>query len=298
MNPLTSPILVGLEADGRADPALSAALAIAGRFRQPVVALHAAPAAPLLWAAAEGVAALSVLAPEVLDALRQRISARIAPRIAAAGEGRVPFELRVVTGHSPAVLVDEARALGAGLVFLGPRRTRGRIDFGSTARAVLARAPCGVWMQPSEPAAIATILCGVDLSPTSLHALAVARDLALVLGARLAVVSAFPPPEVAWMATDEAALPPLWDVEVLRRAAREDLDAAMAAFDWRDVAHEVEMVEDEPAHALLERHARADLVVLGTHGRSRLASFLLGSVAYAVLRDATRPVLVLRDAPG
>jgi nucleotide-binding universal stress UspA family protein len=208
----------------------------------------------------------------------------------------VPFELRVVTAHPTVALVEEARTLEAGLVFLGPRRERSRIDFGSTARAVLARAPCGVWVQKDEPSAVRTILCGIDLSPTSLHALGVARDLAKALGARLEVLSAFPPPEVSWVAVDEAAMPPMWDVDALRRSAQKDLDAAVAAFDWRGVEHAVEFVEDEPAHALLERHTRADLVVMGTHGRSRLAAFLLGSVAYAVLRDATRPVLVVRDA--
>ncbi len=294
MNPLTRPFLVGLEADGRADPALSAALAIAGRFDQRVVALHAAPAAPLLWAAAEGVAALPVLDPAVVETLRKRIEARIAPRVAAA-RGNAAFELHLVTAHPTVALVEEARSIGAGIVFLGPRRERSRIDFGSTARAVLARAPCGVWVQRDEPSEVRTILCGIDLSPTSLHALAVARDLAQALRARLEVMSAFPPPEVAWMAADEAALPPLWDVELLRRAAQKNLDAAIAAFDWRGVEHAVEFVEAEPAHALLERHTRADLVVLGTHGRSRLAAFLLGSVAYAVLRDASRPVLLLRE---
>jgi nucleotide-binding universal stress UspA family protein len=294
VNPLTRPFLVGLEADGRADPALSAALAIAGRFGQRVIAVHAAPAAPLLWAAAEGAVALPVLEPSVIEALRKRLETRIAPRLAAAG-GSAAFELRVVTAHPTVALVEEARTSGAGIVFLGPRRERSRIDFGSTARAVLARAPCGVWVQRDEPVEVRSILCGVDLSPTSLHALAVARDLAQALHARLDVLSAFPPPEVAWMGADEAALPPLWDVEALRRAAQKDLDAAAAAFDWRGVEHAVEFVEDEPAHALLERHSRADLVVIGTHGRSRLAAFLLGSVAYAVLRDAARPVLVVRD---
>jgi len=160
---------------------------------------------------------------------------------------------------------------------------------------VLARAPGCVWVQREEPTDVRTILCGVDLSPTSLHALEIARDLARAFHARVDVLSAFPPPEMAWIGVDEAALPPLWDVEALRRAAQKDLDKAVADFDWRDVEHAVEFVEGEPAHALLERHTRNDLVVLGTHGRSRLAAFLLGSVAYAVLREASRPVLVVRD---
>ena len=54
-----------------------------------------------------------------------------------------------------------------------------------------------------------------------------------------------------------------------------------------------------PADTVLEyakRHA-VDLIVVGTHGRGKLASTILGSVADAVLRDAECPVLVVRSAP-
>ena len=42
------------------------------------------------------------------------------------------------------------------------------------------------------------------------------------------------------------------------------------------------------------RTKRADLVVLGTHGRTGLASFFLGSVASRVVASATVPVLTVR----
>jgi nucleotide-binding universal stress UspA family protein len=41
----------------------------------------------------------------------------------------------------------------------------------------------------------------------------------------------------------------------------------------------------------------ATAVVVGTHGRSGVARFFLGSTAERLLRHATRPVLVLREAP-
>ena len=42
---------------------------------------------------------------------------------------------------------------------------------------------------------------------------------------------------------------------------------------------------------------RADLIVMGTHGRGRVARFLLGSVAEAVLRRATCPVVTVAHQP-
>jgi nucleotide-binding universal stress UspA family protein len=52
----------------------------------------------------------------------------------------------------------------------------------------------------------------------------------------------------------------------------------------------------DPAHEILalERQIAADLIVLATHGRKGVRRMLLGSVAEAVLRDATCPVLTVQ----
>jgi nucleotide-binding universal stress UspA family protein len=45
----------------------------------------------------------------------------------------------------------------------------------------------------------------------------------------------------------------------------------------------------------LARARKADLVVMGTHGRSGLARFVLGSVAERVVASAPCPVLTVRS---
>jgi nucleotide-binding universal stress UspA family protein len=56
-----------------------------------------------------------------------------------------------------------------------------------------------------------------------------------------------------------------------------------------------------PASAIVEaaRVGKADLIVMSTHGRSGLGRLILGSVAEAVLRGTTTPILLLRadEAP-
>jgi len=42
------------------------------------------------------------------------------------------------------------------------------------------------------------------------------------------------------------------------------------------------------------QHWQADLIVIGTHGRSGLSRLLLGSVAEGVVREASVPVLLVR----
>jgi universal stress protein A len=46
------------------------------------------------------------------------------------------------------------------------------------------------------------------------------------------------------------------------------------------------------------RHSNADLIVLGTHGRSRIAQLLLGSTAEAVIRRAHCPVVTVGHEPS
>lgn len=61
---------------------------------------------------------------------------------------------------------------------------------------------------------------------------------------------------------------------------------------------EVEVRAGAPAREIL-RAAKvldAELIAVGTHGRSGLKRLVLGSVAEAVLRDAPCPVLVVRAA--
>jgi nucleotide-binding universal stress UspA family protein len=52
-----------------------------------------------------------------------------------------------------------------------------------------------------------------------------------------------------------------------------------------------------PASAIVEaaRVGKADLIVMSTHGRSGLGRLILGSVAEAVVRGTTAPILLVRD---
>ena len=57
-----------------------------------------------------------------------------------------------------------------------------------------------------------------------------------------------------------------------------------------------EVIEGQPATEIVELAQRlpADVVVIGTHGRTGIGHLLLGSVAERVLRRAPCPVLIVR----
>jgi len=61
----------------------------------------------------------------------------------------------------------------------------------------------------------------------------------------------------------------------------------------------VRVIEALPADGIRRLAAleKPDLIVMGTHGRSGLNRWMLGSVAERVLRESTVPVLTVRSAP-
>ncbi|MFH1570601.1 MAG: universal stress protein, partial [Gemmatimonadota bacterium] len=64
--------------------------------------------------------------------------------------------------------------------------------------------------------------------------------------------------------------------------------------------YETQLVEAAPADGILRaaRDGAADLVVMGTHGRTGLNRLLLGSVAERVVRESAVPVLTVRHDAG
>jgi nucleotide-binding universal stress UspA family protein len=84
------------------------------------------------------------------------------------------------------------------------------------------------------------------------------------------------------------------------RAGRGIAEASLRRFvaTHTDAAATVRVVDRPPVEAVLEEAAGADLVVMGTHGRSGPKRWWLGSVAERVLRETPVPVLVVRAVPA
>lgn len=136
------------------------------------------------------------------------------------------------------------------------------------------------------------ILIAVDGSATSLDAARTGFDLAAALSAQVTTLYAVEPP-VPY--SGEIGLPA---DELLQVASRDDEIVAEAL---RRAAHIPEGTTHlvrvgHPADVIVHvaRDWPANLIVIGSHGRSGLGRVLLGSVAESVVRRAPCPVLVVR----
>ena len=135
---------------------------------------------------------------------------------------------------------------------------------------------------------IHTILHPTDFSDRSGHALQLASALARDYQARLVLLHVLPRPVIGY---GEGVIPP--EPEFLREEAKEQLDRL--AVPGGGVVADRRLAEGDPAGVILHiaRETHADLIVMGTHGRTGLGRLLMGSVAEHVLRRASCPVLTV-----
>jgi len=142
--------------------------------------------------------------------------------------------------------------------------------------------------------AIKQILCPVDFSDFSRHALDSAVAIARQQHAAVTALYVIPPPQTVYPAFGIGAFVPyVYSIEELREFQKA-LERFVAAVDYPVAAVTVEaLVVDE----ILKRAAdlKADLIVMGTHGRSGFDRLVLGSVAERVLVKAKCPVLTVPE---
>lgn len=143
-------------------------------------------------------------------------------------------------------------------------------------------------MTTTRRISIEQVLCPIDFSDTSHHALAHAAAMARWHQAQLTLLHVVP----YLPAMD---LPPL----PMEEADRTAILARMrdfAAIVPRDVRVDCVVREAMPVHEAIVGQAdatRADMLVMGTHGRSGFQRLILGSVTEKVMRTAKCPTLIV-----
>lgn len=141
------------------------------------------------------------------------------------------------------------------------------------------------------------ILVATDFGQASETALAYGRQFARSYGSTLHVLHVVENVFTATFGVEGYVT----NVAALQRevedAARKQLEAVVTDDDRRELgARAMTMISASPALAIVSyaKDAKADLVIVGTHGRGAMAHLLMGSVAERVVRTAPCPVLTVR----
>ncbi len=187
-------------------------------------------------------------------------------------------------------LVDVSK--GADMIVVGSRGMgsfrRGLL--GSVSTGLLHHAHCPVAIIHDGPVAARhlPVVLGVDGSPASVDATAIAFREAAQRGVDLVAVH-------AWSDTSLVAVPGV-DWSAVAAGEHEVLAERLAgmADDYPAVSVRRVVVRDQPARYLAEQADNAQLLVVGSHGRGGFAGMLLGSVSTALAHSVSIPLIVAR----
>lgn len=144
--------------------------------------------------------------------------------------------------------------------------------------------------------AIKRILVPIDFSYCARHALDYALSFARRFEADIDLLHVYEPPfDLGDMPVQIANGPPQPIGEYIRAQVDQNLQALLASCP-DDVKVTSHLITGQVEHEVVRiaEQVGADLIIMGTHGRTGLSRFFLGSVAERVLRHASCPVLTVR----
>ena len=212
---------------------------------------------------------------------------------------RVQINTNVVYSATVPTLVGLSKEVE--MVVVGYRGHGGvlvRNFLGSASSGLVYHAHCPVAViHDDEPlitnAARAPVLVGIDGSSASEAATAIAFDEASRRGVGVIALHAWTDLRVS----DFKEFFPAFDWDAQLSEEEETLAERLAGWHERypDVGIHRRIEIGEPACPLIEASERAQLLVVGSHGRGGFAGMLLGSVGAAVVNRAKIPVIVARQ---
>ena len=279
-------IVVGVDGSVTARAAVEWAVNDALRMREPLRIVHAVDRSPYQ---------IGRFPNAELPDTRLHEGQRILREALALARERQPgaeVSTRAIEGSPVEVLREQAGE--ATEVVLGSRGRGGFVGalLGSVSTHVAGRVHCPVVVvRADHRPVLGEVVVGVDDSAECEPALAYAFRQAELRGSALRVLH-------AWQLPVHVFAPEVvCDMDEVRTAQYQVVHDRLERF--RKGHPEVKVVEDvrpgQPVEALTDASARADLLVVGSHGHGALGAMLLGSVSRGVLHHVRCPVAIVRE---
>ena len=235
--------------------------------------------------------------PYTLEEIAQKTGARLQALVASPALTRLQVEYEVRGGKPFVELIIAGRAWQADLIVVGAVSRTEEPFLGSTSERILRKALVPVMVAKKRLRAEAkTFLVPTDFSSCASKAAEEALMLAKNFSARIVffhVLGPYPSYTIAYaheLGVSVPIAPPLPE------EIEPEWDAFLSDLPLDNVNWEKRTEEGQAATAIVRQaeQGQADLIVMGTHGRSGLPHMLLGSVAEKVVRTASCPVLTIR----
>ena len=236
-----------------------------------------------------------------LQSLKTKALLELGRLVRLAHENSLMADYKLLVGIPEDSIVETVHNSNVAFVAMGTHGKTGwnRLRLGSVAESTLRQAPCPVLTirasathhTPVNPRKlkVSRLLVATDFSASSKAALRTAVVLAKRLNARVVLVHATEP-------SGSSQSDPLRVVELSRKRSAQQLQNIISASRADEVITDKVVITGNPVEVILDqaKHQKADLIVVGTHGRRGMKRLVLGSVAEAVVRGAACPVFAVK----
>ncbi len=280
-----------------AEVACRLAAQLAMRAEAGLTVFHAIPGTDLAQQMESGKTQVGILTD-----CRERLREWFAAVVPAELRSFLTTEFKVIVGEPTPGIARAAKVSGASLILMATQGRTGlaHLLMGSVTQAVLRTLPVPVLaLRPGQAemplTTVQRILWATDLSPVSEAAWPYVLTLADLLAAEVVMLHAVRPAELAGLA-DHPVPPPKGWMERYLTPLEQELERRARAVESLGLRARGKIVVGVPAEVIVTeaQGEQADLIVMGTHGRTGLSHVLLGSVAEAVIRKAVCPVLTVQ----
>ena len=280
-------VLVPIDFGPRTDSVIAAATCLAETFGCQVHLLHVLPE-------------IDDALPEALEVMRmarQGAAGRLAEVRSRLEEAGASTAEEIVAEGSPFdQIILHAEEIEANVIMVGSRNDDGAagLRIGMTAERLCRMASTPVWVVAAESTTGPTrILCPVDCSSPSKRALQSAIHLARRFDARLFVLHVIRP-----VSTSSGLIPSVQRGMQQKHVASETtrFEGFLGEFDFHGIRWEKAVREGIPADTIIATVSEfsADLVIMGSVGRTGLSQVFLGSVAGKVARQLQCSLVMLK----
>ncbi len=228
---------------------------------------------------------------EVLDRVTADLRQSLEQQFGAEGSEGARWELVVRSGRPGVVLDQVAREYDAGLIVVGGRRHGALVRGfgGSTAHHLVRTSPAPVLVVGAEGQVPRRILVATELAAAASPVLSTAWRYADLLTAQLRIVHVIEPakfPTVVPLSIDSRAFE-VWSRREFNRLIELELPRIPPANRVVRRGHADEEIAEEAASW------RADLIVIGSHGRGWVDRALIGSTTERLLNRLPASLLVV-----
>lgn len=240
------------------------------------------------------------IAPQIVEKAVQNVKAHLEMvQVRAKKEGVECWTVVYEGEDSYRYIAEEAEKQRSTMIVMGRRGKKGlkRLVMGSTTAWVIGHAPCSVLVVPrAAQVEYKNVVVATDGSKYSMAAASEAIGIAKLNGSKLTVIAVVPAELAAPTDVDFAVVQREKIADQVMHEAEKNARVVKDAAQKEGVSVQAFVMTGRPGDAIIEtaRDQSADLIVVGSHGRTGIDRLLMGSVAERVIVLASSAVLVVK----